>query len=94
VRTSKSLTLSQAIEGMLFYKRAAGKSPNTTESYRFLLNKLKLYFKDDPSFVSITRDQLIQFFAWLRDDYSPEPSNGRGRHVNKPSTGGCAQSWR
>ena len=92
MRTSKSLTLSQAIEGMLFYKRAAGKSPNTTESYRFLLNKL--YFKDDPSFVSITRDQLIQFFAWLRDDYSPEPSNGRGRHVNKPSTGGCAQSWR
>jgi len=29
MRTSKSLTLSQAIGGMLFYKRAAGKSPNT-----------------------------------------------------------------
>jgi site-specific recombinase XerD len=58
MRTSKSLTLSQAIEGMLFYERAAGKSPNTIESYRFLLNKLKLYFKEDPSFISITRDQL------------------------------------
>ena len=74
--TSKSLTLSQAIDGMLFYKRAAGKSPNTIESYRFLLNKLKLHFKDDPLFASITRDQLIQFFAWLREGYAPEPSNG------------------
>jgi len=82
MRTSKSLTLSQAIDGMLFYKRAAGKSPNTIDSYRFMLDKLKLYFRDDPPFASITRDQLVRFLAWLRDDYKPEPSNGRGRHVH------------
>jgi integrase/recombinase XerD len=70
---------------MLFYKRAAGKSPNTIDSYRFLLDKLKLYFRDDPPFASITRDQLVRFLAWLRDDYKPEPSNGRGRHVDKLS---------
>jgi len=71
MRTSKSLTLSQAIEGMLFYKRAAGKSPNTIESYRFLLDKLKLYFRDDPPFASITRDQLVRFFAWPKKDLTP-----------------------
>ncbi len=83
--TSKSITLSQAIDGMLFYKRAAGKSPNTIDSYRFLLDKLKLFFKDDPPFASINRDQLIQFFAWLRDGYASEHRNGRRPRVEKLS---------
>jgi len=82
---AKSLTLSQAIDGMLFYKRAAGKSPNTIDSYRFLLDKLKLYFQDDPPFASITRDQLIQFFAWLRDEYKTGHGNGHGRHIENLS---------
>ncbi len=45
------LTLNQAIEGMLFYKRAANKSKATLDTYRFLLSKLKHFFEpDDPLF--------------------------------------------
>jgi integrase/recombinase XerD len=71
---AKNLTLSQAIEGMLFYKKASGKSPNTVENYRIQLVKLTTFLPDDPPFTSITRDQLIAFFAWLRDGYISEPN--------------------
>ena len=37
---AKNLTLSQAIDGMLFYQKASGKSPNTIENYRIQLAKL------------------------------------------------------
>ncbi len=71
--STKNLRLSQAFEGMLFYKRASGKSPNTISDYRNCFGKLKLYLPDDPPLASITRDQLVAFFAWLRDDYISEP---------------------
>jgi hypothetical protein len=32
--TDKRVTLSQAAEGMLVYKRASGRSPNTIADYR------------------------------------------------------------
>ncbi len=70
---SKQLTLSQCIEGMLFYKRASGKSPCTIADYRYAFNKLQAFFPNNPPFASITRDQLVAFFAWLRDDYVSEP---------------------
>jgi integrase/recombinase XerD len=78
---SAKLKLSQAIEGMLFYKRAAGKSPNTIGNYRIQLEKLKTFFSDDPLFASITRDQLVDFFAWLNDGYV----SGNKGHIPRPA---------
>jgi integrase/recombinase XerD len=65
----KYVTLSQATEGMLVYKKASGKSPNTIADYRTQLKKLQMFFPDDPPLASVTRDQLINFLAWLHDGY-------------------------
>lgn len=70
---TKNLPLSQCIEGALFYKRASGKSPATLSDYRNCFAKLPLYFTDDPPLSSITRDQLIEFFDWLRNTYISHP---------------------
>jgi integrase/recombinase XerD len=67
---SKNLiTLSQAVDGLLLYKKAAGKSQHTINDYRCQLGKLRRFLPGDPPLASITREQLTQFFAWLRDGY-------------------------
>jgi integrase/recombinase XerD len=71
---SKNLTLSQAVDGLLLYKKAAGKSQHTINDYRCQLGKLKTFLPGDPPLASITREQLTQFFAWLRDGYVSSPS--------------------
>lgn len=85
--SAKRLTLSQAIDGMLFYKKAANKSPNTIASYRYLLDKLRVFFApDDPEFASITRERLVEFFAWLQDGYvSPSEHSIVPHHIDKLS---------
>jgi integrase/recombinase XerD len=60
-------TLSQAFNGMILEKRAAGLSPHTIADYFNTLKKLQNYFEDDPPFTSITRADLVRFFAWLDD---------------------------
>ena len=45
--SKKSITLSQACEGMIHYKQATGKSENTIADYRVTFKKLFLYFKPD-----------------------------------------------
>jgi hypothetical protein len=42
----------------------------------------------DPAFDAITRDQLIDFFAWLRDEYLSEPDGAapRGQIKLAPKT--------
>lgn len=71
---SRDLTLSQAVAGLLFYKRAEGKSPNTLNDYRTCCAKLQEYLKTDPPFASITRAQLVAFFDWLQNDYTRQPA--------------------
>jgi integrase/recombinase XerD len=71
---SQKLKLSQCIDGLLFYKRAEGKSQNTLNDYRNGLSKLSEYLKDDPPLADVTRAQLVGFFAWLRDDYIRQPN--------------------
>jgi site-specific recombinase XerD len=66
------MQLLKAIEGFVIAKLASGYSPNTVENYRIQLAKLKAYFPDDPIFTSITRSELVEFFAWLQDDYVSE----------------------
>ena len=94
----KSITLSQACDGVVRYKSATGLSPNTIRNYRTTFAKLKAYFEShperseaesqDPAFASITRDQLIDFFAWLRDEYLSEPDGAapRGQIKLAPKT--------
>jgi hypothetical protein len=60
---NNTLKLSQACEGMLRYKAATSKSPHTIVDYRSSFKKLQLYFASDSLFASITRAQLIAFFA-------------------------------
>ena len=68
-----AITLSQACDGLVRYKSAVGMSPNTVRNYRVTFAKLQAFVDDDPPFPAITRDQLISFFAYLRDDYISEP---------------------
>lgn len=48
-------------------------SPNTLCNYRITFARLQAFIDDDPPFPAITREQLISFFAYLRDDYISEP---------------------
>ncbi|MEJ5197841.1 MAG: phage integrase SAM-like domain-containing protein, partial [Anaerolineae bacterium] len=94
----KRITLSQACEGMLRYKSAAGLSANTLRNYRVSFAKLQAYFaghagrdgagSGDPLFASITREQLVDFFAWLREEYVSEPDGAapRGQVRLSPKT--------
>jgi hypothetical protein len=94
----KSITLSQACDGLLRYKSATGISPNTIRNYRTTFAKLQAYSEsrpepgatgtNDPAFDAITRDQLIGFFAWLRDEYLSEPDGAapRGQIKLSPKT--------
>jgi integrase len=41
--------------------------------YRNSLQKLQLFFSTDPPLAAIDRNQLIQFFVWLRDEYVSRP---------------------
>ena len=57
-----SLTLSQACEGMIHYKTAAGKSPHTISDYRNSFKKLKEYFAKNPRLADITRADLFELY--------------------------------
>ena len=70
---ARQLTLSQAFQGMILEKQAAGYSVNTIAEYRYTLAKVLIYFKDDPQFAAITREQLVKFFAWLDNEYISKP---------------------
>jgi site-specific recombinase XerD len=67
------LTLSLALEGFLHYKAATGRSEHTLADYRNTFKKLQTYFPNNPLIASITREQLIGFFAWLQNDYVSIP---------------------
>ena len=70
---AKPLTLSQAFQGMILEKQAAGLSAHTISDYRNTLAKAQLFFPNDPPFASITRERLVKFFAWLGNDYVTRP---------------------
>jgi len=67
------LTLAQACEAMIRYKIAAGKSTHTISDYRNSFKKLMLFLPGSTKFTSITRSQLIDFFAWPQEEYESEP---------------------
>jgi len=73
VQKKISITLSQACEGMLLNKQAEGRSVHTIDDYRNSFQKLALFFSSDPPIDTITRSDLVKFFAWLQQDYESEP---------------------
>lgn len=77
-----NITLRQAIAGFIHYQTAAGRSLYTLRNYRTSFAKLQTYLAEhqepggaqDPPLDAITRAQLIDFLAWLRDDYISKPA--------------------
>lgn len=69
----RQLTLSQACEGFIHYKRATGRSPRTIVDYQVTLKKLQGFFMDNPPLGSLSREKIVAFFAWLQDGYLSEP---------------------
>ena len=67
------LSLSQACERFIHYKKATGKSPHTILDYQTTFKKLIGFFNDNPPLASLSREKLVAFFAWLQDGYMAEP---------------------
>ena len=51
----KSITVSQACDGLVRYCKRDRHEPNTIRNYRTTFAKLQAYFADDPAFEAITR---------------------------------------
>jgi hypothetical protein len=64
--SKKSILLSQAFEGMILSKQAEGRSVNTINDYRNSFQKFALFFCSDPAIDTITKSDLVGFFAWLQ----------------------------
>jgi integrase/recombinase XerD len=75
----QKLTLSQACEGMIRYKMATGRSRHTIADYRVSFKKLMLFFDSDAPIASITRKEMVPFFAWLQDEYVSNPDGAAPR---------------
>lgn len=73
VQKKTSITLSQAFEGMILNKQAEGRSVHTINDYRNSFQKLALFFDSDPAIDTIKKSDLVEFFAWLQEDYESEP---------------------
>jgi hypothetical protein len=71
--STKSITLSQACEGMIRYKQASGKSDHTISDYRVSFKKLFIHFPEDPPIAALTRAQMVEFFAWLQQESRTDP---------------------
>jgi len=70
------ITLVQACEGLLRTKTAAGLSPHTIADYKNIFKKLFLYFDGEIPLQDISRKEMVDFFAWLQEDYiGPMNSN-------------------
>jgi site-specific recombinase XerD len=67
------ITLVQACEGLLRTKTAAGLSPHTIADYKNTFKKLFLFFDDEIPLQDISRKDIVDFFAWLQEDYISNP---------------------
>ena len=54
----KSITLTQACDGLVRYKSATGMSPNTIRNYRTTFAKLQAYFDSHPERSEAERQHL------------------------------------
>jgi hypothetical protein len=83
--SKKSITLSQACEGMIRYKKATGKSENTIADYSVTFKKLFYYFESDPPINTITKGDMIEFLPGFRRSISlNRMASHRGENSNFP----------
>jgi len=71
----KTILLSQTCEVMIRYKQASDKSENTIADYRVTFTKVLVlgYFESDPPIGDISKNEMVEFFAWFQEDYAAEP---------------------
>ena len=67
------ITLTQACEGLIRAKTAAGLSPPTIADYKNTFKKLFLFFDGGIPLQDISRKEMVDFFAWLQEDYISNP---------------------
>lgn len=83
------MNLSQAIDGFLLFKRAAGLRPRTLELYQHHLNQFVAWI-GDPEVDTLDAAIIMAFLAYLRDEYRPVRANG----VTEPlSTQSIYNAW-
>lgn len=78
------MRLSQAIEGFLLFKAAAGLRPRTLVVYRFELERFAAW-ANDQALEELDHQRVTAFLAYLRDDYVPVRSNGDTRPLSSQS---------
>ena len=80
---ARSPRISQAFQGMILEKRAAGLSVHTIADYQNTLKKALIYFPSDPQIATITRDHLVHLSRGCAMITSPnrmvQPSVSRAR---------------
>ncbi len=64
---------------MTCYKMATGRSQHTITDYRISFKELLLFFDSDPPIASISRKEIVAFFAWLHDEYVSNPDGAAPR---------------
>jgi hypothetical protein len=67
------ITLAQACDGLIRTKTATGLSPHTIADYKNTFKKLFLFFDGEIPLQDISRKEMVDFFAWLQEDYISNP---------------------
>lgn len=75
------MILSKATEGFLPEKVAAGRSPKTTQQYRYVLERFK-GFVGDGNVEDLSTEDVRRFLAWLRTDYKAQRFSGDAKPVS------------
>ncbi len=77
------LTFSQTCTGFIYYKTAVGISPHTIADYKNTFGKVKTFYGDaDPVFREISREDMIDLFAWLQSEHVSAPGGCVPRPAN------------
>lgn len=83
------ITLYQAFDGFLVEASAEGKSAYTIRNYKTTIAKVKLFFSDDRPMTSLTRQDWVDFMAWLQEEYVSEPGGVAHRESKRLSPKTC-----
>jgi site-specific recombinase XerD len=84
------MKISKAKVGFITFLKANGYSQSTVDLYRYVLNLLESYLQDK-NVESIKRNDLDNYFVFLREEYVPKRKNGD----TSPVTGSTLQNhWK
>lgn len=73
---ANKIIIAQAGEGLIQTKMATGLSPHVIADYKNTFKKIFLFFDGEIPLQDISRKEMVDFFAWLQEDYiGPMNSN-------------------